>query len=379
MEKNISVKIAVPKESASGETRVAITPGIASQLVSSGMDVSVEKGAGMQSSYTDNRYKEAGAHLATDTRELLEHADIILKVQKPNDEELGMMRSGTVLICLLWALSDPSLVEKLQKAGITAIGMEALPRISRAQKMDALSAMSSIAGYKSVLMGANALGKYLPMLVTAAGTIPPAKALVLGAGVAGLQAIATARRLGAVVESFDVRPAVKEQVESLGATFIDIPEQEQDAETKGGYAKQQSKEAQQKQQKVLHSHVKKADMVITTALVPGKPAPKLITKEMVSDMEPGAVIVDLAAEQGGNCELTRPGEDFFTDNGVIIRGPLNLPAAMPVHASQLYAKTIYALLMHMIKDGKPHFDFDDEITGQATITHNGKIVSSLLL
>lgn len=371
------MNISVPKETVPGETRVALTPAVVSQIVSSGLEVSVEKGAGMQSSYTDSSYKEAGASIAEDTDELFNKADVVLKVQKPGDDEIAMMKPGTVLITFLWALSDQPLVEKLQKAEITAIGMEALPRISRAQKMDALSAMSSIAGYKAVLLGANALGKYLPMLVTAAGTIAPAKVLVLGAGVAGLQSIATARRLGAIVEAFDVRPAVKEQVESLGATFIDIPLEETDTETKGGYAKELSKETRKKQQKVLHEHVKNVDMVITTALVPGKPAPKLITPEMVGDMAPGAVIVDLAAEQGGNCEITRPGEDYFTDNGVIIRGPLNLPAAMPIHASQLYAKTIQALLMHFIKDGEMHFDFEDEITKQATITHKGKVVSSL--
>lgn len=372
------MNITIPKETVNGETRVALTPDIVSKIVSSGLNVFIEKGAGMQSSFTDSGYEEAGGTIEPDVGTLYDKADIVLKVQKPGDDEIAMMKSGTVLITFLWALSDRPLVEKLQEAGITAIGMEALPRISRAQKMDALSAMSSIAGYKSVLMGANALGKYLPMLVTAAGTVAPSKTLVLGAGVAGLQAIATARRLGAVVEAFDVRPAVKEQVESLGATFIDIPLEEKETETKGGYAKELSKEAQQKQRKVLHEHVKKMDLVITTALVPGKPAPKLITSEMVSDMQPGAVIVDLASEQGGNCELTRPGEDFFTDNGVIIRGPLNLPSAMPIHASQLYARTVHALLEHLIKDNELHLDFEDEITKQATITHNGKVVSSLM-
>lgn len=377
--KELVVNIAVPKETVEGETRVSLTPPIVSQIVSSGLTVSVQKGAGMQSSYTDEKYKEAGATIVSTASELYGKADIILKVQKPDDEEIALMPAGAMLITFLWALSDPQLVDKLKDAGITAVAMDALPRISRAQKMDALSAMSSIAGYKAVLLGANALGKYLPMLVTAAGTIPPSKVLVLGAGVAGLQAIATARRLGAVVEAFDVRPAVKEQVESLGAKFIDIPLDETDTETKGGYAKELSKDAQEKQKEIMHEHVKKSDLVITTALIPGKPAPRLITKTMVADMQPGAVIVDLAAEQGGNCELTRPGEDFFTDNGVIVRGPLNLPASMPIHASQLYAKTIHALLMHLVKDGKRNLDFDDEITGQATITHDNKVVSSLFV
>ncbi|MDG5767062.1 Re/Si-specific NAD(P)(+) transhydrogenase subunit alpha [Balneolales bacterium ANBcel1] len=373
------MKIAVPKETADGETRVALTPSVVSNIVSDGLEVAIEKGAGMQSSFTDADYEKAGAKVIAGKEDLFSGANVVLKVRKPDEEEIALMKPGTVLIALLWALSDQALVEKLQEAEITAVGMEALPRISRAQKMDALSAMSSIAGYKAVLLGANALGKYLPMLVTAAGTIAPAKVLVLGAGVAGLQAIATARRLGAVVEAFDVRPAVKEQVESLGATFIDIPLEEKDTETRGGYAKEISREAQNKQREMLHKHIQKTDLVITTALVPGKPAPTLITAEMVADMQPGAVIVDLAAEQGGNCEITRPGEDFFSDNGVIIRGPLNLPAAMPIHASQLYAKTIQALLMHLVKDGELHLDFDDEITGQATITHQGKVVSSLLV
>ncbi len=373
------MNIAVPKETAAGETRVALTPPIVSKIVADGLSVTVQKGAGLQATFTDADYEQAGAAVEADVEELYRQARVVLKVQKPTSGEIGMMQPGTTLISFLWALSDPDLVEELKKAGITAIGMDALPRISRAQTMDALSAMSSLAGYKSVLLGANALGKYLPMLITAAGTIPPANVLVLGAGVAGLQAIATARRLGAVVEAFDVRPAVKEQVESLGARFIDIPGMEEDAETSGGYARELKEETRKRQQEVLREHIRKSDLVITTALIPGRPAPRLITAEMVGDMAPGSVIVDLAAEQGGNCELTRPGEDHFTDNGVIIRGPLNIPAAMPVHASLLYARTIHTLLKHLVKDGRLHLDFEDEITQQATITHDGKIVSPLLL
>ncbi len=373
------MNIAVPKETASGETRVALTPPIVSLLTSDGFSVAVQEGAGMQAAFTDADYKQAGATVVAGAEELWRNANVVLKVQKPTVDEIGMMASGTTLISFLWALSDPELVEHLREAGVTAVGMDALPRISRAQTMDALSAMSSIAGYKSVLLGANALGKYLPMLVTAAGTIPPARVLVLGAGVAGLQAIATARRLGAIVEAFDVRPAVKEQVESLGATFIDIPTGEEDTETSGGYARELKEETRRRQQEVLREHVRKSDLVITTALVPGKPAPKLISEDMVGDMNAGSVIVDLAAEQGGNCELTRPGEDRFTDNGVIIRGPLNIPAAMPVHASQLYARTIHTLLRHLIKDGQIHLDFEDEITRQAVITHDGRVSSPLLL
>lgn len=373
------MNIAVPKETAAGETRVALTPSIVSMLTADGLSVSVQKGAGMQATFTDADYEKAGAAIVAGAGDLWQNADVVLKVQKPGDEEIGLMKPGTTLIAFLWALHDPELVEKLREAGITAIGMDALPRISRAQTMDALSAMSSLAGYKSVLLGANALGKYLPMLVTAAGTIPPARVLVLGAGVAGLQAIATARRLGAIVEAFDVRPAVKEQVESLGASFIDIPAGEEETETSGGYARELKEETRQRQQQVLREHVRKSDLVITTALVPGKPAPRLISAEMVAEMTPGSVIVDLAAEQGGNCELTRPGQDHFSENGVIIRGPLNIPAAMPVHASQLYARTVHTLLRHLIKDGRIHLDFEDEITRQAVITHEGRVSSPLLL
>ncbi len=373
------MNIAVPKETAAGETRVALTPSIVSKLTADGLSVSVQKGAGMQATFTDADYEQAGAAIVAGTGDLWRNADVVLKVQKPGDEEIGLMTPGTTLIAFLWALYDPDLVEKLREAGITAIGMDALPRISRAQTMDALSAMSSLAGYKSVLLGANALGKYLPMLVTAAGTIPPARVLVLGAGVAGLQAIATARRLGAIVEAFDVRPAVKEQVESLGASFIDIPAGEEETETSGGYARELKEETRQRQQQVLREHVRKSDLVITTALVPGKPAPRLISAEMVAEMTPGSVIVDLAAEQGGNCELTRPGQDHFSENGVIIRGPLNIPAAMPVHASQLYARTVQTLLRHLIKDGRIHLDFEDEITRQAVITHEGRVSSPMLL
>ena len=373
------MNIAVPKETAAGETRVALTPSIVSKLTADGLSVSVQEGAGMQATFTDADYEQAGAAIVAGTGDLWRNADVVLKVQKPGDEEIGLMTPGTTLIAFLWALYDPDLVEKLREAGITAIGMDALPRISRAQTMDALSAMSSLAGYKSVLLGANALGKYLPMLVTAAGTIPPARVLVLGAGVAGLQAIATARRLGAIVEAFDVRPAVKEQVESLGASFIDIPAGEEETETSGGYARELKEETRQRQQQVLREHVRKSDLVITTALVPGKPAPRLISAEMVAEMTPGSVIVDLAAEQGGNCELTRPGQDHFSENGVIIRGPLNIPAAMPVHASQLYARTVQTLLRHLIKDGRIHLDFEDEITRQAVITHEGRVSSPMLL
>lgn len=364
--------VAVPKEILEGETRVALVPGVASDLIKKhGLEVRVESGAGEKAFFTDEAFKQAGAGIVGDKKKLFNDADVILKINKPTDEEVKLMKAGTVLICLLWALQNKDLIDLLAKQKVTALGLEALPRISRAQKMDVLSSMSSIAGYKSVLTGANSLGKYLPMLMTAAGTIAPSRVLVLGAGVAGLQAIATAKRLGAVVEAFDVRPAVKEQVESLGASFVEVPLEEDDTETSGGYAKELSEKAKQKQREVIHDRVRKSDIVITTALIPGKPAPELITAGMVEDMQNGSVIVDLASEQGGNCALTRPGKTI-NHNGVIIHGPLNLAASLPIHASQLYAKNITAVLLHLLKDGKLNFDFDDEITQNATIVHDGK-------
>lgn len=255
------------------------------------------------------------------------------------------------------------------------MAMDTIPRISRAQSMDALSSMSNIAGYKAALLGANQLDRYLPMMMTAAGTITPAKVLVLGAGVAGLQAIATTKRLGAVVEAYDIRPAVKEQVESLGAKFVEIEEVEKEStETKSGYAKEQSKDKQQKQKEVTHKHVMKSDIVITTALIPGRPAPKLVTKEMVEDMSAGSVVVDIAAEQGGNCEFTEPGKTVY-HNGVAIMGPLNLPGSLANHASKLYSKNMLSLIELLAKDGKPDFNFDDEIIVNATVTHNGELIS----
>jgi NAD(P) transhydrogenase subunit alpha len=372
------VKVVVLKETIPGETRVALSPESVSSLIQkNGLEILVEKDAGKKASFPDRDYEEAGAKIVPDVKELYNSADILLKVQKPTEDEIKMMKPGTALVCFLWALYDKKLVDQLKDAKITAFGVDAIPRISRAQNMDALSSMSSISGYKSVLIAANSLGKYMPMMMTAAGTIPPAKVLILGAGVAGLQAIATARRLGAVVEAFDVRPAVKEQVESLGAKFVEVELNEQETETKGGYAKELSKESQEKQKEAIHKHAKKSDVVITTALIPGKPAPKLITKEMVADMTPGSVIVDLASEQGGNCELTKPGE-VAVENGVFIHGPLNIPGMMAEHASHLYAKNISALLTHLIKEGELNLDFEDEITQYTTITHNGEIISPVI-
>ena len=282
------------------------------------------------------------------------------------------MREGAAVIALLQPLTNLELVKKLAKHKITGFSMDTVPRIARAQSMDALSSMSSLAGYKAVLIAANAMGKYFPMMITAAGTYAPAKGLVLGAGVAGLQAIATARRLGAVMQAFDVRPVVKEQVESLGATFVGMAE-EQHVEDSGGYATELAEETQRKERELIHTHAKDADFIISTALIPGRPAPLLITEDMVRDMKAGSVIMDLAAEMGGNCELTEPGSEIVK-HGVTINGPLNLPSTVPVHASQMYSRNIYNLLTHLVKDGELNLDFDDSIVQGCCITNNGEVV-----
>ena len=369
--------VAILKESAKFEHRVSISPEIAAKLIKTGLTVRVEKDAGLASNFLDSQYVESGAEIENDRKKLLSKADIILAVQTPSKTEINLMKKNAVLISFMWALQNSELVGQLTSKGITGMGMDAIPRISRAQNMDALSSMSSIAGYKASLIAANNLDKYFPMMMTAAGTIPPSKALILGAGVAGLQAIATCRKLGAVVEAYDVRATVKEQVESLGAKFVEVPLEEEDTETKGGYAKELSKDSQQKQKQVIHDHVKKSDIVITTALIPGKPAPLLITKEMVHEMKPGSVIVDLAAENGGNCELTTVGETTV-HNQVKIIGPINLPSQLANHASLLYAKNMHALLNLLIKDGEAVFNFEDEILLNTTITHQGEVISPLL-
>ena len=364
--------LAIPKETESHEKRVALTPSLIGPLIKEGLEVRVESGAGMGSWNTDQAYEEAGAKIAKDAKELYE-ADIILRVQPPSIDEVKQMKEDSLLISFLGALQNKELVDALKEQKVTALGLEQVPRISRAQKMDALSSMSSIAGYKATLMAANHLGKYMPMMMTAAGTIAPAKVLVLGAGVAGLQSIATARRLGSVVEAFDIRPAVKEQVESLGAKFVEVP-LEEDAETEGGYAKELSEDKQERQRQVIHEHVKKSDVVITTALVPGKKAPVLVTKAMVDDMKAGSVVVDLAAEQGGNCEVTEADKTQNVNNVQVI-GPVNVPSMLPYHASELYGKNIKAVLDHLLDEGKPVYDFEDQITKDSTVTHQGELVS----
>jgi NAD(P) transhydrogenase subunit alpha len=364
----IMVVFGVPKETQPGENRVALNPDSVAQLVKLGVSVHIETNAGIASYFTDAAYEAAGATIQPS---VFGSSDVVLKVAPPTLNEVKQLKSGSILISFLWAVQNRDIAEALRTQGVSALGMEAVPRITRAQNMDALSSMSSIAGYKAVLMAASHLGKYLPMMMTAAGTIAPAKCLILGAGVAGLQAIATARRLGAVVEAFDVRPAVKEQVESLGAKFVDVDLVPDDTETKGGYAKELSEENKKRQKDALAARVKAVDFVITTALIPGKPAPKLITKEMVESMAPGSVIVDLAAEQGGNCEVTVPGQTV-SHHHVQVLGPLNIPSGMPLHASQLYSKNVLALLKLMIKDGAVSLDFSDEIIEQTTITHAGE-------
>jgi H+-translocating NAD(P) transhydrogenase subunit alpha len=363
------VIVAVPKETAAGETRVALTPDAAKRLTGKGVAVRVEAGAGVAAGFPDAAYKDAGCEV-TDRAQALA-GDIVLVVQAPAQPE--QVREGAIVIGMFQPLTNPGLVRALAQRKLTAFSLELLPRITRAQSMDVLSSMSTVAGYKAVLIAAVASGRFFPMLVTAAGTIAPSRVFVLGAGVAGLQAIATARRLGAIVEAFDVRPAVKEQVESLGAKFVAADMSDLAAEGEGGYAKEMSEEQHRRELELIHRRLKETDVVITTALIPGKPAPRLITAAMVRDMKPGSVIVDLAAEMGGNCELTEPGKDVVRDHVTII-GRTNLPATTPLHASQMYARNLSAFLALLIdKEGKLTLNFGDEIISGTCITHEGGI------
>lgn len=364
--------IGVPTEVAPGERRVALVPETVARMTKDGWNVIVQRGAGAAASFIDAAYEKAGAQFAADAAELYAKADLITKVQRPTDAELALLREGTTLIAFLAPLGDPESVEKLNARKVTALSMDAIPRITRAQSMDALSSQSNVAGYKAVLLAAAALPRFFPMLTTAAGTIPPAKVLVLGAGVAGLQAIATARRLGAVVSGYDTRAVVKEQVQSLGAKFLEL-DLGGDAEGAGGYAKELSAEQIDKQRAFMVKHIGDSDCVITTAAVPGRRAPILITEEAVKAMKPGSVIVDLASETGGNCALTEPG-DVVVKNDVTIVGTKNIPSTMPYHSSQLYSRNVLTLLQHLIKDGAPNFDWNDEITKGTTLTHDGTII-----
>jgi NAD(P) transhydrogenase subunit alpha len=365
------MKIAVVKEIEVGERRVALIPDVVARLVKQGLEIWVETGAGEGSFFSNDAYEAVGAKIISDTARLWGEADIVLKVGIPKDHEINQLREGSVLISFLNPLGQPEVAQQLATRKVTAFSMELIPRSSRAQSMDALSSQAGVAGYKAVLIAAAASPKFFPMLTTAAGTIKPAKVFVMGAGVAGLQALATARRLGAVVEAFDIRPAVKEEVQSLGAKFVEV-KLDEDTVAEGGYAKEISEASKQRTQEVIAEHVKNADIVITTAQVPGKKAPLLVTEEMVAQMNPGSVIVDLAAEQGGNCAVTEPGKDVVR-HGVTIIGPINLPSSMPIHASQMYAKNISTLLQYMVKNGELQLNFEDDIIGSTCVTHAGEL------
>ncbi|PCH60691.1 MAG: NAD(P)(+) transhydrogenase (Re/Si-specific) subunit alpha [Gammaproteobacteria bacterium] len=366
----MSVRLGVPAETATGERRVALVPDVVARLVKNGYEVLVEKGAGKAAHFVDFAYEEAGARLIDSAAELIAQADLLLKVAPPNLEEIAAMPEGTAVIGYMNAYNSPDRVNALCQRKITAFSMELVPRISRAQSIDSLSSQATIAGYRAALIGAQLSGRFYPMLTTAAGTIRPAKVLIMGAGVAGLQAIATARRLGAVVEAYDVRRAAGEQVQSLGAKFLAL---ELNAEAEGGYARELTAEEKVKEQEMLNKHVSQADVVITTAQIPGRAAPKLISKEMVSIMKPGAVIVDLAAESGGNCELTKAGETVDHD-GVIIYGPINVASSLPVHASEMYAKNLLNFIaLFSNEGGKLEFNWDDEVVAGSALTHNGEI------
>src|ERR1700686_1584178 len=362
------MKVGVPKESVAGERRVATVPETARGLVKGGIQVAVEAGAGASAFFGDAVYIDAGANVTDATTAL--GSDAVLKVQPPTLDEVSRLRGGAGLISFLQQATNGDLVSALAKQKVSAFSLDLVPRISRAQSMDALSSQAGIAGYKAVLIAANHLPKFFPLLMTAAGPVAPARGLVRGAGVAGLQAIATARRLGAVVEAYDVRPAVKDEVHSLGATFLELPLEAQ--EGTGGYAREQSEDFLRRQRELLGDRVAASDVVITTAAIPGRKAPILVTADMVRRMRPGSVIVDLAAETGGNVELTRAGE-IIQGGGVPLEGTRNLPSTMPIHASQLYSKNVSTLLLLLVKDGALKLDFNDEIVKGACVTHDGAI------
>jgi len=371
--------VGIPAETLPGERRVATIPSTVPALTRAGLDVLVEAGAGRAAGFPDDAYVDKGARLATDRAQVFAEAEAILQVRAlganlvHGRDDLARLRAGQIVIGFSEPLGEPQAARDLADRGVTAFSMELIPRITRAQSMDALSSMATIAGYKAVLIAAETLPRMFPMLMTAAGTITPARVFVVGAGVAGLQAIASARRLGAKVEAYDVRPAVQEQVESLGATFVDLPLDTGTSEDKGGYAKAQDETFYARQREMMSRVVAASDVVITTALIPGRPAPVLITDEMVAGMSPGAVVVDLAAERGGNVEPSRPDETVVA-HGVSILGPTNLPATVPYHASQMYAKNLSTLLLHLVTDGKLRLDLSDEITQGTLVSHDGDVV-----
>jgi H+-translocating NAD(P) transhydrogenase subunit alpha len=359
------VRVAVLKETSPGERRVALVPEIVEKLAAAGFEIGVETGAGASASFSDRKFEETGASVVSSRTDLLSRAQAVVKVQKPTADEVEHLPEGSILIAFLQPLEDREGIERLARRGVLGFALESIPRITRAQPMDALSSQATVSGYKAVLIAANRLPRFFPMLMTAAGTVPPAKVLVLGAGVAGLQAIATARRLGAMVWGFDVRPVVREQVQSLGASFLDLGVVGE--ETAAGYATELTEEESRRQQDELERRLPEFDVVVTTALIPGRPAPKLIPASAVVEMRRGSIIVDLAAEAGGNCELTVPGEDVVRE-GVTIVGSTNLPSLVPVHASQLYARNVQALLTHLAPDGELALDWEDEITRETCVT-----------
>lgn len=368
------MKVGIPKETLLNERRVAAIPDTVTKMIKAGMEVIVETGAGQGSFIEDEDYKTAGAAIGENAQAVLSQADILLKVNRPTTDEINVMKEGAVLIGFLRPLESRDLIRSLAQRQISALSMEWVPRITRAQRMDSLSTMSTVAGYKAVIMAANASGRFFPMLTTAAGTIHPAKVIVIGAGVAGLQAIATAKRLGGVVTAFDTRPTAGEQVKSLGGEFVAMDVSHEQTEDTGGYAKELTPEFYQQEQELIRKYSKDTDIIITTALIPGKRAPILITEEMVKEMKPGSVIVDLAVEQGGNCTLTETGKEL-TKHGVVLIGASNIPSTLPVHASQLYAKNILAFLNLVVPDGKTiKLDLADDIIKGSMITHKGEIL-----
>lgn len=371
------MRIAVPSETQGSETRVAATPETVRKLIALGAEVVVEKGAGLLSGLSDADFEAAGASIAKTAKDALKGADIALKVRRPAEPELKSYGAGTVVIGIMDPYGNEGTIDAMAKAGLSAYAMEFMPRITRAQVMDVLSSQANLAGYRAVVDGASEYGRAMPMMMTAAGTVPAARVFIMGVGVAGLQAIATARRMGAVVTATDVRPATKEQVESLGAKFLAVEDDEfRQAQTAGGYAKEMSKEYQAKQAELTAAHIAKQDIVITTALIPGRPAPRLISKAMVESMKAGSVIIDLAVERGGNCEMARPGETVVTANGVKIVGHLNVPGRLAATASQLYAKNLYAFVETMIdkKEKKLAINLDDELVKATCLTRDGAVI-----
>jgi NAD(P) transhydrogenase subunit alpha len=373
--------VGVPRESYPGERRVALVPSVLANLKKAGLDVLVEQNAGLEAGYPDAEYTAKGAKVVPDRAEVFRTADIIVQVlcygsnDKTGKGDVPLYRPDQLLIGFLRPLGELDTIQDIAGAGVASFAVELMPRVTRAQSMDALSSMGTVCGYRAVLIAANTLPRLFPMMTTAAGTITPARVLVIGAGVAGLQAIATARRLGAVTSAYDLRPAVKEQVQSLGARFVELPVEAQDAQDAGGYARAQDESFYNRQRELLTRVVAENDVVITAAVIPGKRSPILITREMVAGMAPGSVIVDLAAERGGNCELTRVGEKFVVD-GVTIIGWANLASSVPRDASQLYARNMVAFLTHLVKEGKPRLDADDEIIRSTLLTRRGEVVNA---